>query len=302
MKRAVVAGGVTAMTAGFCLAAARTGSSPAARERGDAAVPAHARAKPFSAYSSCGAKGKHADAFCFEGDRPVAVFRAFGRRNVAYRVCVRKQGRRKRCRDRRTNNPGQRARTAFDLDGAGKYKLAFFAKGRSVDRDSLVIRERTVFAIGDSLGEGTRPYLPGALPRWRVEQSVSTSRHAPEGVSILRRRGSLPGAIVFALGTNDGPGAVSTFAAAIDGAVAVAGRTRCVVVPNIVRPPVGGVSYAGYNRVIAAAARSHKNLREVDWAGLVARNRGWLAEDGVHVTAVGYQARARAIARQVEKC
>ena len=126
-------------------------------------------AKPFSAYPSCGAKGKHGDRFCFEGDHPVAVFRAFGRRQVAYRLCTRKRGSRQRCNDRRTNNPGQRSRTRFDVDGAGKYKLAWFEGGKAVDRDSLVVRERSVFSIGDSLGEGTRPYLPGALRRWRVE-------------------------------------------------------------------------------------------------------------------------------------
>lgn len=268
-----------------------------------AGAPARAlAAKPHSAYASCGAKGKHPDRFCFVGDHPVAVYRAFGRRQVAYRVCARRRGERRRCYDRRTNNPGQRSRTRIDLDGPGRYRLAFFEDGRAVDRDRLVVRERTVFAIGDSLGEGTRPYLPGALSGWRVEQSVSISRHAPEGVSILRRRGRLPGAIVFALGTNDGPGSVGSFADSIDSVLEIAGGTRCVVVPSIVRPPVGGVGYAGYNRVIAAAARRHSNFREVDWAGMVAANRGWLAGDGVHVTATGYRARARAIARQVERC
>ena len=260
------------------------------------------RAKPHRAYASCGAQGKHADRFCFEGDHPVAVYRAFGRRDVAYRICHRARGERQRCEQRRTNNPGQRSRTRFDIDGAGRYQLAWFERGRAVDRDRLVVRERTVFAIGDSLGEGTRPYLPGALSGWKLEQSVSISRHAPEGVSILRRRGSLPGVIVFALGTNDGPGSVASFANSIESLLQIAGKTRCVVVPNIVRPPVGRVSYAGYNRVIAAAARRSKNFREVDWAGLVARNRGWLAGDGVHVNATGYRARARAIAQQVDTC
>jgi hypothetical protein len=259
-------------------------------------------AKPFSAYPSCGAKGKHADRFCFQGDKPVAVFRAFGRREVDYKLCFRKAGKRQRCTARTTNNPGQRSRTRFDVDGPGKYKLAWFEGGKAVDRDRLVLRERAVFSVGDSLGEGTRPYLPRALGRWKVDQSVSISRHAPEGVSILRRRGGLPGVIVFALGTNDSPGAVSTFRNAIADAVRIAGATRCVVVPNIVRPPVGGTSYAGYNRVIADFARKQRNFREVDWAGLVSRNRGWLAGDGVHVNATGYQARARAIAKQVERC
>lgn len=258
--------------------------------------------KPFAAYASCGAKGKHGDRFCFAGDHPVAVFRAYGRRDVAYRVCAREKGGRRRCADRRTNNPGQRSRTRIPLDGAGRYQLAWFENGRAVDRDRLLVRERSALLVGDSLSQGTKPYLPRALSGWRVDQSVSISRSAPEGVAILRRRGGLPGAVIFALGTNDDPRNVSGFRNSLEAVRAIAGKTRCVVVPNIVRPPVGGAGYSGYNRAIAELARRHDNFRLVDWAGLIARNRGWLAEDGAHVTAAGYQARARAIAKQVERC
>jgi hypothetical protein len=259
-------------------------------------------AKPHGAYASCGINGKHGDRFCFEGDHPVAVYRAYGRAGVKYRVCARRRGARRRCADRTTNNPGQRSRTRIGLHGSGRYQLAWFENGRAVDRDRLVIRERSVLVVGDSLGQGTKPYLPGALRSWEVAQSVSISRHAPEGAAIVRRRASLPGAIVFALGTNDDPRAVSAFRNALEAVLASAGDARCVVVPNIVRPPVGGASYAAYNRVVAALARRHRNFREVEWARLVSRNRGWLADDGAHVTAAGYQARARAIAKQVERC
>ena len=272
---------------------------------GIALVPATlsaAPAKSFRAYVSCGAGGKHSDRFCFEGDHPTAVFRAFRNSKVPYKVCFRKRGERKHCRDRRTHGEGEPSRTRFDIDGSGSYQLAFFAKGKVVDRAKLVVRERAVFAIGDSLGEGTRPYLPGALSGWNVEQSVDVSRFVPEGVSILRNRGGLPGVIVFALGTNDDPHNVSGISNAIDAVLQIVGKTRCVVMPNIVRPPVGGATYAAYNNVIAEAARHHENFRLADWVGLVSRNRGWLAGDGVHVTATGYQARARLIARQVERC
>ncbi len=282
-----------AASIGLCVALAVIAAPPAA---------AIERGRPFTAYVSCGAKGKHSDRFCFEGDHPTAVLRVFGRREVAYKLCFRKRGEHRRCRERKTNNPGQRSRTRFDLDGAGKYQLAFFAEGKAVDRDSLVVRERSVFSIGDSLGEGTKPYLAGALPGWKVDQSVSISRFAPQGVSILRSRGSLPGVIVYALGTNDDPHSVGSFENALRSVLSIAGRTRCVVVPNIVRPAVGGAGYAGFNDVIASLARRNRNFRQVDWAGLVSRNRGWLAGDGVHVSATGYRARARLIAKQVEKC
>jgi len=265
-------------------------------------APAAGAAEHFKSYVSCGAKGKSADSFCFEGDRPVAVFRALDKARVPYRLCFRKAGDRQRCRDRHTRKPGQLSRTGFDIDGSGKYRLAFFANGRAVDREKLVVRERAVFAIGDSLGQGTRPYLPRALPGWKVSQSVSISRFVSEGVSIVRNRGGLPGAIVFALGTNDDAHNVTTFRNSVDAVVGIAGKTRCVVVPNIVRPPVGGASYSGFNQALAELAKRHENLRVVDWAGLVSRNRGWLAGDGVHVNATGYAARAAAIAKQVEKC
>ncbi len=263
---------------------------------------APANAAHFRAYTSCGAKAKHAAAFCFEGDHPVAAFRAFDRAQVPYKLCFRKPGERQRCRDRRTRKPGQLSRTGFDIDGAGKYKLAWFAGGRAVDRDKLVVRERAVFSVGDSLGEGTKPYLPRALPGWKVSQSVSTSRFLDEGVAIVRSRGALPAVIVFALGTNNDPHQVSVFRSSVEAVLRTAGRTRCVVVPNIVRPSVGGASYSGFNQALDDLARHHRNLRVADWARLISRNRGWLAEDGSHVTATGYQARARLIAKQVERC
>ena len=267
------------------------------------ALPAAAPApKHFRAYPSCHSAGKHADRFCFEGDHPVAVLRAFDKAKVRYRFCFRKAGERKHCRDRHTHKVGSFSRTRFDVDGAGKYKLAWFANGRSVGRDKLVIRERAVFAVGDSLGEGTKPYLPGALPGWKVSQSVATSRFLPDGVSIVRNRGGLPAVIVFALGTNDDPHNVSGFRGAVESVLSIAGKTRCVVVPNIVRPSVGGASYAGYNNALADLAQQRDNLRVADWVGLVARNRGWLAPDGSHVNATGYAARARLIAHQVERC
>lgn len=297
MRKAAAAVAATVVVTG-----AATATAPASAGKHEALTGAGHGREHIAAYPACGSKGKHADRYCFAGDKPVAVFRSYGRGKVAYKLCFRKASKKQRCRGRRTRKPGQRSRTSFDVDGSGTYKLAWFVDGKAVDRARLVIRERTVFALGDSLGEGTRPYLPRALSRWKVEQSVSISRHAPEGVSILRNRGSLAPVIVFALGTNDSPAAVSSFRNAIASTLELAGETRCVVVPTIVRPPVGGTSYAGYNNAIADLARSHPSMRVVDWTGLVSSNRGWLAGDGVHVSASGYMARARAIAKQVEHC
>jgi hypothetical protein len=162
---------------------------------------------------------------------------------------------------------------------------------------------RRLLVNGDSLAVGTRPYIPRELRRWRVTQSVSVSRHAAAGAALMRAYGrSLPRVIHVSLGTNDDPRAVSSFRASIRAVMDAAGRRRCVVWANIVRPPVDGASYAGYNRALAEESRSRERLRVVDWVRMVRENPHWLGGDGVHVTAEGYEARARAIARSVGRC
>jgi hypothetical protein len=156
---------------------------------------------------------------------------------------------------------------------------------------------------GDSLAVGTRPYLPRELRSWRVVQSVAVSRHAPAGAVVMRSYGSsLPRVIHVSLGTNDDPRAVSSFRASIRAVMDVAGPQRCVVWTNIVRPAVAGTSYAGYNRALAEESRSRDNLIVVNWARMVRRHPQWVGEDGVHVSPVGYQARAHAVARSVRRC
>ena len=258
------------------------------------AIPATASAaKHFRAYASCGvARASTPTPSASRATTRSPSCAPSTRARVRYRLCFRKAGDRQHCHDRHTRKPGQLSRTRFDVDGAGKYKLAWFANGRAVDRDKLVVRERAVFSVGDSLGEGTKPYLPGALPGWKVSQSVSTSRFLPEGVSIVRNRGGLPAVIVFALGTNDDPHNVEP---------AFATRSsRCSRSPA--RPAASSSPTSSARRSAAPATPASTarwttspsttdNLRVADWAGLVARNRGWLAGDGSHVNATGYQAR-----------
>jgi lysophospholipase L1-like esterase len=75
-----------------------------------------------------------------------------------------------------------------------------------------------------------------------------------------------------------------------------------VVWTNIVRPPVAGASYAGYNRALAVESRPRENLRVVNWARMVHEHSEWLSSDGVHVNVDGYRARAKAIAQSVRRC
>jgi hypothetical protein len=173
------------------------------------------------------------------------------------------------------------------------------AAGRPAD-SSL---SRRILVNGDSLAVGTAPYIPRELRRWRVTQSTAISRHAFEGASVMRAYGrGLPRVIHVSLGTNDDPRSLSGFRAAIREVMAVAGPRRCVVWANIVRPPVAGASYAGYNRVLAEESRPRENLRVVNWARMVRANPHWLAGDGVHVSADGYQERARVIAGSIRRC
>ena len=162
---------------------------------------------------------------------------------------------------------------------------------------------KRLFVVGDSLAVGTKPYLGRFLHGWRVRSSVSISKHAPEGASELARRGhSLPPVVVASLGTNDDPHATGSFEAAVRKSLRAAGNRGCIVWPNIVRPAVGGASYAGYNNVLDRIAKRNDHLRVVDWAAMVSHNRGWIGDDGVHPDATGYMARARAIAKQVRRC
>ena len=162
---------------------------------------------------------------------------------------------------------------------------------------------RRLLVNGDSLAVGTKPYLPGQLRGWKVTQSASVSRHAFEGADVMRAYGrSLPRVIHVSLGTNDDPNQADAFRAAIRDVMEVAGPHRCVVWTNIVRPPVAGASYAGYNRALAVESRPRENLRVVNWARMVHQHPEWLSDDGVHVNVDGYRARATAIAQSVRRC
>jgi lysophospholipase L1-like esterase len=156
--------------------------------------------------------------------------------------------------------------------------------------------------VGDSLAEGTEAPLAQLLPGWRIRTSAYTGRPTADGVSEITSAGNLPPVLVVSLGTNDDPSATSSFEGEVQAVLEAAGASRCVIWPNIVRPPYNGVSYAGYNRVLAQLALANPNLTVVDWVGIVRRDPDLLAPDGVHATPSGYEARAQAIAAAVTTC
>jgi hypothetical protein len=158
------------------------------------------------------------------------------------------------------------------------------------------------FVVGDSLAEGTEGPLAELLPGWRIRTSAYTGRPTADGVSEITSAGNLPPVLVVSLGTNDDPSAASTFKGQVQAVLEAAGASRCVIWPNIARPPYNGVSYAGYNRVLAQVAAANPNLTVVDWVGIVKRDPGLLAPDAVHATPGGYEARAQAIAAAITTC
>jgi hypothetical protein len=188
------------------------------------------------------------------------------------------------------------------LLGAGVASAPASSAGVVLKKRSRGGVAKRALVVGDSLAAGTKPYLVRALRGWRVAHSLAISKHAPEGATEIARRGGLPPVIIASLGTNDDPRDVGGFDHAVHTVLQAAGGRRCVIWPNIVRPPVGGAGYAGYNNVLDHLAATHDNLRVVNWVGMADHNRGWFGDDGVHPNATGYTARARAIASAARRC
>jgi hypothetical protein len=165
-------------------------------------------------------------------------------------------------------------------------------------------RPTRVFLVGDSLAEGIAGLLPGALPGRTVSVDAKISRPLATGMALART--ASPGTVLaISLFTNDDPRAVGRLDAAVRESARIAGPDACAVWATIVRPPVGGVSYAAANARLEALAADPTvagTVRIVPWARAVAANPGWVAGDGVHATPQGYRARARLYAQAIDGC
>lgn len=159
-----------------------------------------------------------------------------------------------------------------------------------------------VLVVGDSLEEGTGPYLERALPGESVTVDARKSRPSSVGVDVLRSRlRPQHSVVVFDLGTNDDPSAPGRLSADLQAAQSLAGD-RCMVVATLNRPPLGGVSVDGLNRAVTAFANGSGNVQVVDWHAAAGDDPGLLGPDHIHGTAAGYAERARLIAQAVETC
>ena len=102
------------------------------------------------------------------------------------------------------NERGNRARSRAVAAAARRCRerLTYAA---SPTRRSVAVPQR-LFVYGDSMAGASAPFVPGALPNWRVKQDVQADRHAPTGPGALRRRGERLSPIIhLSLGTVDDP-------------------------------------------------------------------------------------------------
>lgn len=161
-----------------------------------------------------------------------------------------------------------------------------------------------VVVVGDSLAVGMRGLLGPLVPGGEVSFEARTSRPLADGMAIVEETDltTVPTVLAVSLFTNDDPTEVDALEAAVRQTVAEVGPAGCAVWATIVRPPLNGVSYAAANRKLARLGRSIPNLRIVDWAGRVAAEPALLADDGVHATPLGYQARAALYAEAIRSC
>src|SRR5215216_3848544 len=153
--------------------------------------------------------------------------------------------------------------------------------------------------IGDSLEVGSGLYLRGVLPGVRLD--AEKGRTSSQGVQVLASRLTASDeVIVFPLGTNDSPANPAALASDLAAVAQLAGD-RCVVVATIARPPVGGVSVAGLNRVVEQFA-AQTGAQVADWHTVVRSIPSLLGRDGVHATGEGYSLRASLLAEAVQGC
>ena len=214
-------------------------------------------------------------------------------------------GRRRRARGRwvwryqrvRVCEPGGQKQRLASLPPAPTHVLA-----GSSTAETAPPSNKPVLVIGDSLAEGTMYYLPSILKghpltsRYHIGYALRTALPWLEETAP-----SLPPIVVVNLGNNDAP-VPSLLGPQIRKALDVLGN-RCVIWPTIVaRGSYNGYEWANFNKVLRAETANRPNVNVLDWVSVVAKHQEWLASDGIHVSGVGYQTRARLVAAAIDRC
>jgi hypothetical protein len=106
---------------------------------------------------------------------------------------------------------------------------------------------RVMAVVGDSMAEGTKPELAGALPDWRIYTDARVARRLAEGMRIIEAIRGTPAVLAVSLFTNDDPRKTDALAHAVRRSVQ---GQRCVLWATIHRPRYLGVSYQAANRAL----------------------------------------------------
>jgi hypothetical protein len=163
-----------------------------------------------------------------------------------------------------------------------------------------------VVVIGDSLAVGMAPALQGLLAGRAVLVDARIGRPLDEGMSVLAGSDPPRASFAYSLFTNDDPIRIEELDQALRSSVAALGPHGCAVWATIVRPKVGGRTYARVNarlRALALDPALSGRLLIADWAQAVRGHRkAWLTKDGIHGTAAGYLARAQLYADALSAC
>ncbi|HEU4973664.1 MAG TPA: hypothetical protein VFT50_01140 [Baekduia sp.] len=178
---------------------------------------------------------------------------------------------------------------AFVLAPAG----TALACGEYRHEGARAAKARGALVVGDSITYGAA----GGLSRHGFEVDARACRFVPAGLAVLRwraRHHRLPRRVVVALGSN-GTYSVHELMTTLR----VIGRHRrlILVTPREAR----GLPEADARRIRWFAHRMPWRVRVVDWARRSHRHPSWFGPDGLHLTAHGYDAFARGIARAVRR-
>ena len=150
------------------------------------------------------------------------------------------------------------------------------------------------------------PALQGLLPGRPVLVDARIGRPLDEGMAVLAGSDPPRASFAYSLFTNDDPVRIEQLDAAVRSSVASLGPHGCAVWATIVRPKVGGRTYARVNarlRALALDPGLSGRLLIADWAqGVRGHRKQWLTKDGVHGTTAGYLARAQLYADALASC
>jgi hypothetical protein len=159
-----------------------------------------------------------------------------------------------------------------------------------------------VLVVGDSLEVGTSPYLDDYLPGVPLTINAEGGYNSIQIFDLFQESyDPTQSVIVFDAGTNDNPAYPEILASNLDKVAGIVGN-RCLVVPTIHAPPVGGIDSSGKNDVVRSFAASHPKTEVPDWARAAATHPELMQPDDLHPIAAGADYRAQLIARGVKAC